>query len=349
MKPSAQAHELAVHPQPRRVMLVRQRRVYATPERAESLLAEARRHRLDRPDRASRWAGLAWMAAERVGGVEGLRLQALAAAEDGNARRLLGQWRRAESLYRLAWSRLPERGGGEELEILLLEASLAIQRETWARAWDLLHRATRLAEARGDPDGLFRARTKCGLASKEAGRYVQALEYLRDARDVAPTPGERVHALHNGVVVYADAGWWRDGLAYSEVLGPYYQALGPLWSARGDWLRGRLAGQAGRWELAADCLRRARVAIEAHCRYWETAEVLCDEAEASLRAGRVEEVGELAYIAAEAFRAIGLERRARRAAGLLRVAGTVEGARALVVLRGMLRARRTSAPPGARG
>lgn len=343
----ASAHELAVHPQARRIILVRERRVYATTERAEGLLAEARRHRLDRPERATRWASLAWMAGERVGGPEGAQVMALAAAEDANARRLLGQWRRAESLFRLAWSQLPTRGGPAELEILLLESSLAIQREQWVRAWDDLQRATELATALGDLAAMYRALSKRAIACKETGGYVEALELLRDARDMAPDGAERIRSLHNAVVVYCDAGWWRDGLRHSDSLQPHYAMLGSLWRARGDWLRGRLLGGADDWDRAARRLTRARMEIATHSRYWETAEVLCDEAEALLRAGRVERVRGLADVAVVAFQAIGLEGRADRAAGLLRVAGTAEGARAMLVLRQMLRARRIGAPPGA--
>ena len=338
----AEIDRLATHPQERRVIMIREGRRYRGIEAAAGLLAKARGHRVDRPDRASRWAALAWLAAEGLPGVEGARLRALAAAEDGNAQRLCGHWRSAESRFALAHSQLGTGMEPERLEVQLLEASLATQREQWIRVWTLLQSATETARRLGDSGALYRALSKRGIACTDTGHYVEAVRLFVEAVEVAEDrPALRLEALHNAVAVYAEAGWPRDGMERYQRIAPYYSTLGPLWQGRAAWLRGRLEGQLGRHDESAASLRAARETIAEHRRYWELAEILCDEAEAMISAGQVEGVAELAGVARQAFEAVGLGRRAARAAGLMRSAAAMGGFRAIATVRGLLRDRRT--------
>lgn len=338
---TAAVEALAPHPYQRRTLLVRNQRRFATPDCVFELLSEARRHRIDGPDRARRWAHLAWIAAERSPWEGRRRLQALAAAELGNALRLLGDWPSSIAHFRLAQS-LAVGCPAEQMEVDILHASLLIQQERWVECWDRLQRAS---DAAGDDQGArYRIASKRGIAAKECGRFLDALELFREARELAGEPAERLAAMHNAVTVYADAGWWADGLDLYRRMEPHHPTMGELWCGRAGWLHGRLLHQAGDADAAARELQRARETVERYCRYWDLAEIVCDEADAWLAAGRPEEVVELAVVAETAFRAVGLEKRAARAAGLLRAAGVVEGARAVLVVREMLRARRVATP-----
>lgn len=310
---------------------------------AESYLAQARRYRVERPDRASRWASYAWIAAEGLAGPDGQGLRALAAAEDANARRLLGDWPAAESKIRLAHSQLRPGMDAQRLEVSLLEASLAIDREQWVRAWDRLQWSTDMARQRGDPEALYRAMSKRGIACTTVGRYSEAMTLFCTARQVAGHRYDlRLEALHNLLGVYAAAGWPRDGLRFLEVIEPLYADAPAILVGRRWWLEGRLLCQAGQPLDGAARLRDARQVIAEHHRYAELAEVVCDEAEAWLQAGEPGETMELARVAEKAFAAVGLARQASRAAGLLRCAGVMAGGLAISAVRTLLRARRTA-------
>lgn len=311
------------------------------------ILDRARSYRSELPVEASRWAMLAWSAALRVQTPAGPELQALALAEDGNARRLLGQWDRAEDRFRRAEELLADRPDTPAaLEISLLISSLAIQREQWPRALAALDKSARLAQALGDDGALCRSLLKRGIALSELGEYAQAIEACLEARTVAgpSRPVERLRALHNAAVIYVDGGWYEAALAVHRGIERYYADAPPHLQAQGVWLRGRIDCGLDRWIEGAQRFAVARELLAAGSYHWELSELLCDEAEAYLRIGRVGEVLALAGVAAAAYRAMGLAGRARRAASLFRAAAGGMGAiAALAAARRMLRAQRSGA------
>lgn len=311
------------HPRARRVMIADQYRRLHTDEAARGLLAEARGYRSARPDRAREWARLAWHSACRLTGDNGRGLQALALAEDGNACRLLGLWRRAGDRLGLAEDRVAVEPESEAaLEVRLLVASYAIQAEQWMRALDALADATRLANAHQDRDALYRATLKRGIAAKEMGRYADAVDLCREARRIAGPEQwhQRLVALHNGVTALVDAGMYGDAAETLRVMAPQYQRAPQPAKARRLWLEGRIAGGLGRWGEACRALREARLGMVEGAHYWEAAELVADEAEALFHEGRLGEVFALAEASLGMFESMGLERQAERAAQRLRLA-----------------------------
>lgn len=339
---------LIEHPEGRRALVARNHPDFATAQAALDLVQQARVHRVRRPDRASRWAMLALEAAARVKGQMGARITALACVEDGNARRLLGEWELSEERFAAAHQALAGlEEGGELLELRIVEASLAIQREEWIRAWDLLQAATVQAERCGDRSAMYRATIKRGIACKERRHYEVAVDLFLAARELAGDERHvrRMECMHNILATYADAGWLEEGLALWGAMEPHYRALeDPHLETRGRWVWGRLL-RSLHPGAAAPVLQRVRADLIAENHAWETAEALCDEATAWIAAGEPLRVLELVTVAQAAFGALGLEKRAARAAGLFRLAANLGTVRAICQVRELMRARRTTPPP----
>ena len=340
---SSAVHLLEDHPKLRRVMLAGHHARLHTEEAVRELLAHTAALRSEHPRQAGEWAMLAWQAATHLRTAAAPGLQAISLAEEGNAGRLLGQWSRAEMRFARALELVEGSPPGlAAMEVHLLLASLAIQREQWARALASLEVAQPVADGLADSGARTRVLFKRAFVERGLKRYREAVAADLAAWRIAgpERPVEQLRALHNVTVTYADGGWPEAAREIQAGIAPWYNEAPHHLQAEGLWLRGRIACGLGSWDEGAEHLHAARCMLETRGYYWELAEILCDEAEAYLRIGRLTEVLELAPVAEAAHRAIGLEHRARRAASLLRAAAGGRALLALTTLRRHLREQR---------
>ena len=172
-----------------RLLAIQQERRFARRELVELLIAESFQHRFDDVAEAVALARLAVAAADRLradgdGGPQHLAdLQAEAAATLGNALRVSGNPREAESAFTAADGRLAD-GSGDALfaaRLADLKSSLYRDQLRFAEAHAQIERAITAYRGAGLNDWVARALVKSGSIYLFEGRAEAALRALREA------------------------------------------------------------------------------------------------------------------------------------------------------------------------
>jgi tetratricopeptide (TPR) repeat protein len=191
-------------------------------------------------------------------------LQARSHACLGNALRILGELRSAETAFREAESRLRGSTGDPlvEAEILGMKGSLRRDQRRFADALELMTRAFALYREHGDTHGLGMSYLKRAKILEESGDPLAAATLLREAIDTLDPRAEpqlHLYARHNLASCLSLAGRYREA---EEMLPALHADFGhggrpakPLDLVRLQWLEGRVAFGLGRTAEAEAAFR----------------------------------------------------------------------------------------------
>jgi tetratricopeptide (TPR) repeat protein len=296
--------ELERHPQPRRLLIVRNQRRYQTWGLCEELLRLSWESRFDDPVRMLCLAEVAAAVAEEldadVYGSATWDMRARALAYVGNAQRVSSDFRAAEKTFRLARKAL-EQGTGDPLElatILNFETTLRVRQRRYDDAHQLAEREIALCRRWGQLHRLGEAYHSRGVVhalrgdDKQAIRdFERCLEYLDPERD----PRIVLTSRHNLVSLLQEEGRLDEALARLREARPLYHQLGDrLNLLRLRQLEGEIALAQGDAELAEECMLEARNGMIAADLAWEAAEISLRLAEMYLSQGRNRETREVA-------------------------------------------------------
>jgi tetratricopeptide (TPR) repeat protein len=181
-----------------------------------------------------------------------LDLQARAEACLGNARRVLGELRSAETAFRRAEAFLAASTTGNQqvlAEILDLKASLRRDQKRPDEALHLLQEAFSLCEEAGDEHALGAVLLKKAKILEERGALAEAVHLLRQATDkIDPGRSERlfVYVRHNLVWTLTTAGYHEEALEMLPKVQELFQRIArPIDFIRLRWAEGRIAAGLG--------------------------------------------------------------------------------------------------------
>ena len=268
------------------------------------LLAIAETKRQTEPREALRAAQAAVMVSESLSGNRyPLSLIADARAEawacQANAQRVVGDLREAEQSW---WSCDFHHifGSGDPLldaKLFHLKASLRISQRKLRQAIELLQRAIEIYSAHGERHLEGRTYLNLARALDELGRPKDAIQASYDAisrLDRNREPSLKLVAIHN-LIGYLEGSGRNDlALAALERAQPLYSSATSFPIASYHRLRGRLAANLGRYDVAIESLEAARSCQLEIGRGYDAALVTLELALFHSRVGRFEAVLRLA-------------------------------------------------------
>lgn len=260
------AEELDQHAFEDRLDRVRSRLIYQQWGLCQRFLADSFEARLTAPQRSYERAALAVAIAERLNEVEYqpqwvAELRAKAYAYQGNALRLLGDYRSAESSFVVA-ERWIERGlgrGRAEATVLSLKASLLIDEYRHLEAEALLERVERYHRQNRQHVEAAKVLLQLAMVSHARERPRDAVQRVERALDILDLEEEAVLqmvARHNLVAFLLDCNELHDARAvFDELPEPEDRLL----RLRRTWLEGDLLRAEGDLDGAAERYDTTRV------------------------------------------------------------------------------------------
>lgn len=189
-------------------------------------------------------------------------LQARSFAALGNARRILGELRSAETAFREAENRLRGTTGNPvvEAEILGMKGSLRRDQRRFGDALVLMTRAFDLYREAGDTHGIASSYLKRAKVLEESGDVEAALRLLRQAVadiDAEAEPQIHLYARHNlAACLILVARYEEAEELLPELRAAFERSAKPLDLVRLQWTEGKVAFNLGR-SVEAEALFRA--------------------------------------------------------------------------------------------
>jgi tetratricopeptide (TPR) repeat protein len=295
------------------------------------LLRKSLEAAFDEPAQAVNLAELGVVVAQRLGPAYDpswvFDLQARAEACLGNARRVLGELRSAETAFRRAEAFLGESTTGNtqvRAEVLDLKASLRRDQKRLDEALRLLEEASSLSLETGDEHALGTALLKKAKILEETGELETAVELLRQAvARIDPARSERlsVYALHNLVWTLTTAGRHDEAVGMLPRVQELFRRIArPIDFIRLRWAEGRIAAGLGQRGEAETTFLAAREEFLRHGMGYDAALVSLDLAGLYAQDRRTAELKRLAAEIAPIFEARDVHREALAALVLFREA-----------------------------
>jgi tetratricopeptide (TPR) repeat protein len=329
-------------PHTRRLSLVQESHPFASWGLCELLCQRSRNEAKANPGQAVELAELAVLVAETL--TDGnpaedrwlYQLRACAWAHLGNAFRVLGDLKRAESGFAVVdeWWGAGEEGTGDALGywpvILDLKASLRTTQGRLSEALDLLKGAYDGYIEAGDHHLAGRVLVKRGYAYIEMDEPDQAIPVLEKAEtliDPAREPRLLLCARHNLLDNLSKAGRF----AEARAIVPQVQALSRSAGSRLDhvrlrWVEARIAAGLGEAEAARVAFSEARQGFLDQGIAYDAALVSLEFAVVLLQDGRTEEVRELAAEMIPIFQSQEIHREALAALAVFQAAAAFDSA-----------------------
>lgn len=285
----------------------------------------------EEPSHAVNLAELGSLIAQRLGPAYDMSwvfdLQARADACLGNARRVLGELRSAETAFRRAEACLAQSSTGSpqvRAEVLDLKASLRRDQKRLDEAFHLLEEASALSVATGDEHALGTALLKKAKILEETGDLEAAVDLLRKAAEkIDPARSERlsVYALHNLVWTLTTAGRHDEAMEMLPGVQERFRRFArPMDFLRLRWAEGRLATGLGRRDEAEMTFLAVRQEFLRHGMGYDAALVSLDLAILYAQDRRTEELKRLSAEIGPIFEARDVHREALAALVLFREA-----------------------------
>jgi tetratricopeptide (TPR) repeat protein len=223
----------------------------------QTLLRKSLEAAFEEPAQAVNLAELGVVVAQSLGAAYDtnwvLDLQARAEACLGNARRVLGELRSAETAFRRAESFLAESTTGNpqvRAEILDLKSSLRRDQKRPGEALRLLEEASLLSEQAEDEHALGTALLKKAKILEEMGDLEESVSLLRRALDkIDPARSERlsVYVRHNLVCTLTTAARFDEARELLPGVQELFQRIArPIDFLRLRWVEARIAAGVGR-------------------------------------------------------------------------------------------------------
>jgi len=230
-----------------------------------------------------------------------LDLRAKANAYLGNARRVLGELRSAESAFRDAESFLAASMTGNlqvEAEVLELKAALKRAQRSFPEVMALLDHAHMLYEESGDAHRMGRTLISKAKALEDSGDLDGAIELLPralDLIDVEREPRLMVYGRYNFILSLTTAGRHAEAAGRLPEVRDLLSRIGkPLDLVRLRWTEGRIAVGLGNRDLAETAFREVQHEFfERHMAY-DAALVSMELAILYANEGRAQELKQLA-------------------------------------------------------
>lgn len=228
-------------------------------------------------------------------------LRARAHACLGNARRVLGELRSAETAFRRAESWLGKSTTGNDqvrAEMYDLKASLRRDQKRFDEAFGLLEKAFDLCKQSGDWHAVGIVLLKKAKVLEEIGNLDEALDLLRDSvARISPERSERlsVYARHNLVWCLTTAGRHEEARdLLPEVQELFRRIARPIDFIRLHWAEGRIAAGLGSPREAEATFRQVREEFLRHEMGYDAALVSLDLAILLAKEQRTAELKQLA-------------------------------------------------------
>lgn len=246
-------------------------------------------------------------------------LQARSHADLGNARRILGELRSAETAFREAESRLRGSTGNPlvEAEILGMKGSLRRDQRRFADALELMTRAFDLYREHGDSHGFGMSYLKRAKILEESGDPQAAVDLLREAVaviDAGAEPQLHLYARHNLANCLSLAGRFGEAEGMLPDLRADFGRLGrlakPLDLVRLQWVEGRVACGLGRAAEAETAFRHVQGELLGRGMGYDAALVSLDLAILYIEERRTAELQRLAVEIMPVFQARDVHREA---------------------------------------
>jgi tetratricopeptide (TPR) repeat protein len=249
-------------------------------------------------------------------------LQARSHAGLGNARRILGELRSAETAFREAESRLRGSTGDPliQAEILGMKGSLRRDQRRFAEALELMTRALDLYREHGDSHGMGMSSLKRAKILEESGDPQAAAVLLREAIDTIDAGAEpqlHLYARHNLASCLSLAGRYREAEGMLPELRAGLERLGrlglpakPLDRVRLQWIEGRIDFGVGRAAEAEAAFRHVQADFLSRGMGYDAALVSLDLAILYIEERRTAELRRLAVEIMPVFQARDVHREA---------------------------------------
>jgi tetratricopeptide (TPR) repeat protein len=230
-----------------------------------------------------------------------LDLRAKASAYLGNARRVLGELRSAESAFRDAQGFLAESMTGNtqiEAEVLELKAALKRDLRSFTEALNLLDRAHTLHQESGDSHRMGRTLISKAKVLEESGDLQGAIELLPHALDLVDADREPrfiVYGRYNLIWCLTTAGRHEEAARLLPAVRELFDRIAkPLDLVRLRWTEGRIVLGLGNLELAETAFREVQQEFFDRHMGYDAALVSLDLAVLYANEGRTQELKQLA-------------------------------------------------------
>ncbi len=192
-----------------------------------------------------------------------LDLRARAYAYLGNAQRVLGELRSAETAFREAEAFLARSMTGNELvraEVIYLKSSLRRAQRRLGEAIEMVERALAIYREQDDSQGVGNALLKRAKILEELGDAEEAIASLREAISIAePLSRLDLYARHNLLNTLTLAGRHAEAdQLLSEVRETFAQGGRPLDLLRLRWIEAKIAFGLGRLQEAEESFRQVQ-------------------------------------------------------------------------------------------
>lgn len=296
---------------------------FAAPQLVQRLLERSHSVRYEDPEAMLHWATLARTVATRSteealgGSLSRLsHLRASAWGQYGNALRVTGQLREAESALTTAYRYLETGSRDPILKASLQEhkASLYVFQRRFDEAIQELNQAAESYQLLGEAHAFARTLVRCSLAYMYAGSPETAVDLLNQAIpmiDQEADPHLLLAACHNLMNCYISLEQPERALSiYAETRDLYKEFGDSLILLRANWQEALLLRDLGHLRAAEAALLRARQGFMERNLMYEVAVVCLDLAAVYVKLKSAEDLKETVTVALPIFRSLGVDREA---------------------------------------
>ncbi len=283
------------------------------------LLKESLDAAFEDPGRAINFAELGVKVAQSLGDAYDpywvLDLRARAYAYLGNAQRVLGELRSAETAFREAEAFLARSMTGNEIvraEVIYLKSSLRRAQRRLGESGEMVEQALAIYRQQDDPQGLGNTLLKRAKLLEELGDTEGAIASLREAVDISePLSRLGLYSRHNLVLCMTLAGRYEEAdQLMSEVRETFDRGGRPLDLLRLRWTEAKISRGQGRLREAEESFRQVQDEFLARGMGYDAALVSLDLAILFAQEHRTEDLKRLAAEILQVFESRDVHREA---------------------------------------